>query len=665
MKFGIRTRLYAGFGTLMVIIGVLGIASNHQLAQLTDQYGRRNRVEANTRNIYTVTGLTDRFIAQTLEYKATAKPDILVALEQTRQKIVETGDLVMGNTISEERRKLYAQMPDGGRSLGQDVVRLGTSGATLAETRTRLFDGGNVLSRLSQDLLKDIRANGSAAQISQAQTFESAILLTRMSNWRFLATLDPKGPATFAENARKAVAAGKALRGLDPDQAFTVAIARTETALNTYVEAFQEAAKAMEESRVQFEQSIKPKIAAIEAAGLKAHAVTNARMKEITAMTEATAALSERVQWVLIAVALILGGGMAFVITRSLIQPIAGMTHAMSRLAAGETEVIVPSQDATDEMGEMAKAVDVFRRNAIARRDLEAQQVAEQSARQRRADRVDELVQGFERTIGDSIGIVTAASTELDATARSMTSVADATSTRAIASSAAAEQTSANVQTVASAAEEMVASLQEIDRQVKQSNVVAAAATRDAQATDMTMARLTEAADRIGEAVTMISSIAGQTNLLALNATIEAARAGEAGRGFAVVAAEVKELAGQTARATSEIGGHITAIQQATGEAVAAIRQISQTIVSVNTITGSIATTVVEQTAATGEISRNAIEAARGTQDVSMNVAGVLASAGETGSAAQQVMMAAGELSTQSVNVQREVATFLQAIRAA
>jgi methyl-accepting chemotaxis protein len=210
-----------------------------------------------------------------------------------------------------------------------------------------------------------------------------------------------------------------------------------------------------------------------------------------------------------------------------------------------------------------------------------------------------------------------------------------------------------------------VASLREIERQVKQSNTVAAAATREAQATDVAMASLSAAAEQIGEAVTMISSIAGQTNLLALNATIEAARAGEAGRGFAVVATEVKELAGQTARATNEIGGHIAAIQQATAQAVTAIRQIGQTIGSVNSITETIAATVIEQTAATGEISRNAIEAAHGTEDVSANVARVLASAGETGSAAQQVMMAAGELSTQAVAVQREVETFLDAIRAA
>ena len=179
------------------------------------------------------------------------------------------------------------------------------------------------------------------------------------------------------------------------------------------------------------------------------------------------------------------------------------------------------------------------------------------------------------------------------------------------------------------------------------------------------MVHLNAAADRIGAAVTMISGIAAQTNLLALNATIEAARAGEAGRGFAVVAAEVKELAGQTARATDEIGGHITAIQTATGQAAGAIRQIGQTIVSINAITGSIAATVVEQTAATDEIARNASEAARGTQDVSMNVARVLTSSNETGDAARQVMMAAAELATQSLSVKSEVDRFLQDIQAA
>ena len=381
------------------------------------------------------------------------------------------------------------------------------------------------------------------------------------------------------------------------------------------------------------------------------------------ALAGARSALNMMIVASVLILALVLAA--VFVSARSFVRPIDRATRRMTGLANGDIASAIPDLTRRDEIGDMARAVAVFRDNAVARLDLEAAQAAEQSARQRRADRVDALVKGFQHTIARSLEIVTSAATELDATARVMTDVADTTNRQAVASSAAAEQTSVNVQTVASAAEEMVSSLHEIQRQVLRSNEVATHAAREAEASGSAMAELGTASEQIGAAVTTISSIAAQTNLLALNATIEAARAGEAGRGFAVVAAEVKELAGQTTRATEEIGGQITAIQSATGRATEAILQIGRTIASINEISGMIASTVVQQTEATTEISRNAAEAAHGTQDVSANVARVLTSANETGRAASQVLDAAAELASQSLSVKQEVDIFLNDIQAA
>ena len=376
-------------------------------------------------------------------------------------------------------------------------------------------------------------------------------------------------------------------------------------------------------------------------------------------------ARSQMVAGLVSVLALLVGAAAALGLGRSISRPLRTLDRSVQGIAAGDLGVAVEGQERRDEIGALARALTVFKANAVARLELEAQSVAEQSARQRRADRVDGLVRSFQQSVAQSLAVVSSAATELDATARAMTGVADSTNVQAVASSAAAEETSVNVQTVAAAAEEMVASLQEIERQVIRSNEVAVHAAREAETTGGAMSALSAAADQIGAAVTTIASIAGQTNLLALNATIEAARAGEAGRGFAVVAAEVKELSNQTAKATEEISGQIAAIQEACARAAEAIRQVGRTIGAMNEISGAIASTVTEQAAATAEISRNAGEAARGTRDVSANVAQVLSSSGATGSAAAQVLAAAAELAMQSLSVKQEVDGFLREIQAA
>ncbi|MEH3144979.1 MAG: methyl-accepting chemotaxis protein [Methylobacterium frigidaeris] len=665
VRLGIRSRLYVGFAGLVVITAGLGGFSIYQQAQLTDQYERRALLDDLSRASLAVNGSAMALAGLAEQYRLAPKPEQMVEIEGIRRTIEEAGDTMAKRAIAEDRRRLYGEIRDQAHKLKPDLQRLEATGRTITETKNRLFKGGDELTRATNALLTEMRARGTDAQTAQAAAVESAMLLVRVANWRFLATSDPNGPATFATNAGRAEAALRTLRGLDPAGAFAQPIRGAEQALSAYVGAFQAYNAAASESQTTYDTGIKPRIAAVEQATKAVRAKLDVVVGEIAAATTAMTDRTRTIQFGLIAVALALGAGLALMIARSIIGPIAGMTGAMKRLAAGETGLDVPSRDARDEMGEMAEAVEVFRQNAIARTELEARQVAEQSDRQRRADRVDALIHSFQQKVAGSLEIVTAAATELDATARTMTGVADTTSAQAQASSTTAAQTSSNVQTVAASAEEMVASLREIERQVLRSNEVAGDAARDAHATDSAMARLSSAAEQIGSTVSMIASIAGQTNLLALNATIEAARAGEAGRGFAVVAAEVKELANQTAKATEAVGEQITAIQGATAEAAAAIRQIGRTIGMVNEIAGTIASTVVQQNAATGEISRSATEAARGTQDVTASMAGVLASAGETGSAASQVMMAAAELATQSLAVKQEVDGFLRDIQAA
>jgi methyl-accepting chemotaxis protein len=368
----------------------------------------------------------------------------------------------------------------------------------------------------------------------------------------------------------------------------------------------------------------------------------------------------------LIGALLLLSIGIAWLVARSVVKPLSRLRSRMDALSKGELNLPVMDADRSDEIGEMARTVGVFKEAMIETNRLRAEQVeAEQRQMQQRKDDMHRMADSFEGAVGQIIATVSSASAQLENSAGVLTSTAARSENLATKVASASEEASSNVQSVASATEELSSSVHEISRQVQESARIANDAVTQARQTNNRVGELSKAASRIGDVVELINTIAGQTNLLALNATIEAARAGEAGRGFAVVASEVKALAEQTAKATGEIGQQINGIQAATNESVGDIREISGTIEKLSEIASAIAAAVEQQGAATQEISRNVQRAAEGTVQVSSNIGDVQRGASETGSASSQVLSAAKSLSGDSNRLKLEVGKFLSSVRAA
>jgi methyl-accepting chemotaxis protein len=384
---------------------------------------------------------------------------------------------------------------------------------------------------------------------------------------------------------------------------------------------------------------------------------------------ESHAAIGETEQLILMLAAggFLLGVVWAFVLGTGISRPIAAMCKAMRELAGGNFDVVLPGLGRKDELGEMAGAVEEFKMQAIARaeRDAATQEEQNKAASAARRTELIRFADEFESAVGAIVSNVSASAVQLEAAAGTLTRTAETTQSLSSQVAGASEEASSNMQSVATATEELSASVDEIGRRVKESSQIADAAVRQAEQTDGRIGKLSRAAQQIGDVVKLITAIAEQTNLLALNATIEAARAGDAGRGFAVVASEVKSLASQTAKATDEISNHISGMQGATQESVAAIKEIGGTIGKISDIAASIASAVAQQSSATQEIARSVQTVAQGTQEAAASVMQVNRGATETGSASEEVLNSARTLSSESTRLREELDRFMANIRAA
>ncbi|MGA3003850.1 MAG: methyl-accepting chemotaxis protein [Acetobacteraceae bacterium] len=658
-RFNVGTRIWIGFGTLIVLSLALAGFGIYQLSSVGSEASKMSALAGNVARVLEATGRLEAIRRAETRMRIDGE-DIKDATDNAtaaEELLTAAG----AATLSEERRRAYASVQSVLRAHSEALERFSAGIKTSEERRAALFTGGDTLTAASTHLVDAAQATHEPAMAAAAANVNAAVLLVRVANWRFMATSDKAGPETFRVNSEKAQAALVALKPVASPEVAAL-IAPVQTSLTTYETNFKSFSEARLGAVDLYEQTMRPQIQSMQQQLGAANASLKAALADASTTSAAIIVSSSWLQGIMAAVALLIGASLAWLIGRGITRPLAGMTEAMTRLASGDRTVMVPARDNTDEIGAMARAVEVFKQDAIAKDDLESKQTREQAIQARRQEEIGQLVGFFGRSVEGVFTTLAAASANMSQSSTALERSATETGNQTTLVLTEVEQTAQTVQTVAAASQELSASIGEIGRQASESRRISTEAMQQSDEVVAKVAELRTAAEQIGTVVELISNIAGQTNLLALNATIEAARAGDAGKGFAVVASEVKSLAAQTAKATEQIGGQIGAIQTATVRAAEAIQGIAGTVRQVNEIALAIAAAVVQQAAATQEIARSVELVSGNTANVAQSMERVKGTVSGNGETASEVRRTAATLSTESGTLSDEVKDFLAAL---
>jgi methyl-accepting chemotaxis protein/CHASE3 domain sensor protein len=663
--FRFRAKIMLGFSVVLAITAVsMGIAYlgfervSAGVASYRNSVSEADLARDIDRDLTSYRGLARYYVVTGKEDDAkaalTAETSLKDAIDQSMKSTTNPARLNQITRLAREFRaftKIFA-----------DILRVKNESTLL--TQNQLTRGGTTLRYKLDDLASNAaEAELPAVEIGAKQVaaqYQAALALanTFVINSDMTVATSALARLKFVENSLKAISS--------TDEKIVQGLKEVSALLDEYRQTFGkliENTKEIGELTTEMAESADAIMKGSNA--MKADLLSD--QQRLESESNATIGETERLVVMLAVGGFLLGGVLAVLLGKGISRPMTTMCKAMRELASGNFDVVLPGLGRKDELGEMASAVEEFKVQAVAKaeRDAAAHDAQNKASSAARRTELIRFADDFEAAVGAIVSNVSASAVQLEAAAGTLTRTAETTQSLSSQVSGSSEEASNNMQSVASATEELSVSVDEIGRRVRESSQIAQAAVLQAQQTDGRISKLSRAAQEIGDVVKLITAIAEQTNLLALNATIEAARAGEAGRGFAVVASEVKSLASQTAKATDEISSHISGMQGATQESVAAIKEIGGTIAKISDIAATISSAVEQQSSATQEIARSVQNVAEGTQQAAANIMRVNRGATETGSASEDVLSSARTLSTESTRLREELDRFMANIRAA